>query len=497
MAYCEYMLNSLTVVGLSRGEAGTRTLLAGNVMTPNECKRGWIAIEGGVIREVSFDVKAMPSSAVDVGDCIICPAFVDMHNHVVYSVYPRWKADGTLSGRFDWRGRTRCQITVNAQPVKHYKNNVSTPHKEMTGNGSDLRRLSQLCTYGQIRGLIGGTTTMVIDADLDPDRASRFALPGFVRDSDEWQTRIYGILDVTCVPSRSTKELATGNVTLGAAEIEAELRTGAAALLVHVGEGDDTFSINEFYALVDRGLVTRNTALIHAFALDKHTPRDSKEKQAWDLVAEVGAHVVYSPVSNLTLYNHTLKIDELVKRRIPIALSPDWTITGSSSMLDELRFAAQRDRTRTADDWLRSCTEVPADFLRLRLGRIEPGALGDVLVFNHTTKLDDTRATAASVIASATHEQLLLAISGGEAIYGTADLLGKIPSPRLATEPLEIPTRTGTMQRVIRIAAVPLLPQLFRELTTALGAHKLTLAPLWDDWVPPQKPAASDKPAIS
>ncbi len=444
--------------------------LAGMVLTPDGFGRGYVGVEDGVIRRVEIGGPT-PSDAIDLGDRIICPAFIDLHNHIVYGVYPRWQPAKKMKGRFDWRGKTRCKITVNAAPDPHYQTHVAAPHKVITNNGQNTWMLSRLATYGQIRALIGGATTAVIDADLSPDAASGFAPPGFVRDPDEWGARIWGILDPTCVPAFSAREVQSDRLVAGAAEIAAELEGGKAALLVHVGEGTDALSAHEFQAVVDRGLLTANTALIHALAL---TPKN------WDAVRDKGATVVFSPTSNETLYGTTLNLNDVTTRNIPLALSPDWAITGSSSMLDELRYAALTFPQVSPEQWVRNCTEVPADFLRLRLGRIEAGAVADLLVIS-PNQLVATRADAAAEIARAMPKQLELALCAGDAIYGSPSWMGQLPTDRLATEELDVPEPGGTtFRRWIRIARDPVLPDLVRIVRTALSRQNVTLAPWWE-----------------
>jgi 5-methylthioadenosine/S-adenosylhomocysteine deaminase len=70
------------------------------------------------------------------------------------------------------------------------------------------------------------------------------------------------------------------------------------AVYVHLAEGVDPPSRNEFTALVAAGLLTPATIIIHGTALE---PEDL------DAVAAAGAKLVWSPQSNLRLYGRTTR----------------------------------------------------------------------------------------------------------------------------------------------------------------------------------------------
>ena len=65
------------------------------------------------------------------------------------------------------------------------------------------------------------------------------------------------------------------------------------AVYVHLAEGIDTISRDEFRDLVDSNLLTPATVIIHGTAL---------EAADLDEVAAAGASLVWSPQSNLRLY---------------------------------------------------------------------------------------------------------------------------------------------------------------------------------------------------
>jgi cytosine/adenosine deaminase-related metal-dependent hydrolase len=56
-------------------------------------------------------------------------------------------------------------------------------------------------------------------------------------------------------------------------------------------------------------------------------------------MADSGTALVWSPRSNLELYGQTANIQAAINAGVEIALAPDWAITGSSNMLNELKVA--------------------------------------------------------------------------------------------------------------------------------------------------------------
>jgi N-acetylglucosamine-6-phosphate deacetylase len=57
-------------------------LLAARVATPTELlENGFVVIEGGSVNEVGSGVPPATAIAVDLGDLLIAPGFVDVHVH--------------------------------------------------------------------------------------------------------------------------------------------------------------------------------------------------------------------------------------------------------------------------------------------------------------------------------------------------------------------------------------------------------------------------------
>lgn len=450
----------LSIRGFGPGSAGIarqKMHLHGAIITPTDfIKNGTLVAAGDKIVAVLPDRTPADKAdfEIETGG-LMCPGFVDTHNHAPYAAFRRWSSPARyLRGRFDWRGKTRCKIVVVPEPDDYYTKNVSRPFKEIA---KDPRAIPALTFFGQVRGLIGGATTMVIDADIDPN--VQMPLPGFVRDPSDWPGRVWGVLDVGCVDGSQLTAMVD------------DLRNDKAKLLVHVGEGVDEFSRGEFMTLDLKGLLTSNTALIHAMAL-----LDSD----WQLVKQRGASVIWSPRSNFRLYGRSIDIGQVLGADIPVALAPDWTITGSSTVLDEIAYVRRRYRWIDDQSLFRMVTDGAADIMGMPLlGRLAPDAMADVLVFPYDGAAN--RRSAVASIVSSTHGHLRLALVGGVAVYGVEELMTKFPDIGAPIEQLTVPLPDGTFSvRMLRSGRNLTYTSAVNTISELLATQNLTMAPLWE-----------------
>jgi len=101
----------------------------------------------------------------------------------------------------------------------------------------------------------------------------------------------------------------------------------------HVAEGQrkDPETESEFAELKNQGFERPGTVVIHGVGL---TPDDFAEMK------KNGMYLVWSPESNLNLYGQTTDIKAAHDAGLTISLAPDWTITGSNNLLEELKVAS-------------------------------------------------------------------------------------------------------------------------------------------------------------
>lgn len=375
----------------------------GAIITPTDfIPSGTVVLSGARISAVHPMPVPAAAGGLDVAtDGIIAPGFIDAHNHASWAVLPAWRPSRPMTSRFDWRGKTRCDLVINPSADPDY----AKLKVVYDGLVKDFNLTTEMIQFGQVRAVLGGTTTMVIDADIDPDNPEP-KLDGFIRENGI-PARVWGILDVTCVAARGRPDKYCSGPTLLERMLE-ELNRKKAQLLVHVGEGTDAFSRGEFKTLERVGLLTDRTTLIHAVSL---------LMDDWALVAKSGARLVWSPSSNVRLYGRSLDIGHVLGLGIPVALAPDWTLTGSSTVLDELAYVRLRYPWLDPQLLLEMVTTAPAAMLGATdLGRIEAGACADLVVIRAGSP-PANRADAARRVIEARLDAVDLVFAEGAPIY--------------------------------------------------------------------------------
>jgi cytosine/adenosine deaminase-related metal-dependent hydrolase len=95
--------------------------------------------------------------------------------------------------------------------------------------------------------------------------------------------------------------------------------------VIHLSEGIDEFARNETEQLDRLDLLRENTFIVHGISADV------------GLVNSRGATLVWCPSSNLYMFNRTADVKSFRK----VVLGTDSTLTGSPTLLDEMRVASQ------------------------------------------------------------------------------------------------------------------------------------------------------------
>lgn len=155
-------------------------------------------------------------------------------------------------------------------------------------------------------------------------------------------------------------------------------------MIAHLSEGNSAhaFTRREFKDVVKMGLAFEKSIFIHGVGLDEEDLNHAKEKEL---------NFVWSPLSNLLLYNETLDVPAFLKKGINISLGPDWVVSGSKSLLYELKAAriifdkwiSQGKLTSFSNkELLELVTLNPAKALSMEkhLGKIAPNYYANFLV---------------------------------------------------------------------------------------------------------------------
>ena len=312
-------------------------VIYGSVVSDNGAKDGWVVVHRGVIVSVGSSESTIPKHARKYKySGYIFPGLIDTHNHPQYNAIPRWRAAKKYKNRYEWI----------VDPI--YRQNVEAVFAKLKEHHVEYAALK----YGEVRALIGGTTS--IQGTYAPPESN-----GLVRNiSPTYEADAY-TLDVRGLSDEKVQK------------IRSDLTTGQLKrYFLHVAEGVDTKSSEEFNVLQSKGLLRSGIVLIHGIALTREQFR---------LMRRVGAYLVWSPQSNLSLYGKTTDVVAAKEEGLTISLAPDWTITGTDNMLEELKVAEKYSKERlhskvTARDLFRMATINAAKVAGLDqfLGRVAP-----------------------------------------------------------------------------------------------------------------------------
>ncbi len=391
---------------VSMGSQPGSLLLKGTVVTPDQVFAGEVLVVDENIAcaapSCAGAVGAMGATVVDTKG-IIFPGLIDTHNHILYDIFDEsdWAPTQSYTNHNQWPNDARYGAMVDC---KQYIN----------GEGSSPVDFGcELDKYGELKGLIAGTTSIVGAATP----ANRSCYGSLSRTIDQSSNGLGAdaVQVATLFPNSTSANGVCTNFTSGKTH----------AYLIHIAEGVDQSALNEFTTLgtvttPDGCLYDPKTAIVHGTALG------DTELQ---LMAQSGMSLVWSPRSNVFLYgagtdlSKTTDIPLALSKGINIALAPDWSLGGSQNLLDELRFADMLDNTMWGDVLspkmlVEMVTTNAAKALGLSsvLGSIEVGKKADLMV------VSGDAAAPYDALLAATPADVRLVLVGGTPLYGDAAL---------------------------------------------------------------------------
>jgi cytosine/adenosine deaminase-related metal-dependent hydrolase len=369
-------------------------VLQGTVLAPQEVlHRGEVVVDAaGMIACAACDCSAVPgyagASVVACADGVISPGLVNPHEHMTFQNNgPVPHGTQRYENRSDWqgaRGHTRLEYKSGANQIVQ--------------------------TYGELRFLMSGTTTM----------AGGGGAAGLVRNVDASLEKLEGLpiqlADSDVFPLGTPGK----NIAAGCDYTEPRPSSRVAVLesyLPHISEGIDAEAHNEFTCLSEgeHDLIERQTGIIHGVAL---TPDDAA------LVRSEMAKVVWSPRSNVDLYGNTASVVMLDMAGVALALGTDWVPSGSMNMLRELHCADSLNKIyfdghfSDADLWrMATMNGALAVGAGHAIGMLKTGYLADIAIYDGK-KSKDFRA-----VLDAGVEDVALVLRGGRALYGDTALI--------------------------------------------------------------------------
>ncbi len=417
------------------GADKTKYVIVGTIVTPRETLNGKVVIEGDSITCVSTDC-AMPADATQIttGKSYIFPGFIDAHNHVAYNILPKWTPPKVYQRRSQWQASTSYKIFK-----KPYDQNKKMLFCEMV-------------KYGEVKALLSGITT------IQGTSPGSLCVGVLVRNAENQnQLNLPASHVRTYILPISTFD---GQIDWSVTK----------SFVVHIAEGvsGDPSSLKEFQVLQDKNLLTENTAIIHGTAFG-----DTEFQK----MGEAKAKLIWSPQSNLRLYEQTTNIPLALAHGISVSLGVDWNASGSDTLFDELRVAndVNTDSFQSAirdSDWIPMITTNPAKALALdhEIGELKAGMKADITV------LRSRDADATQSLLKTHLQDVQMVWIGGKLLYGNSSVVQKVRGD--TCEPLLV---RGSRKRVCVSDPNPRVPKSEESLATItqkLQAVYPGLAPL-------------------
>jgi hypothetical protein len=344
--------------------AGSALLLRGTVVTTATAFSGEVLVVGDTIAcaaaSCAGQAGADTASIVETNG-LIFPGLIDTHNFTLFGAFDQddWAPMQVYANHADWPTEPRYGAMVDA---KQYLNGEGISTADY---GCELEK------YGELKGLIAGTTSIVGNVGA----TVRTCYGSLARNIDT---------NANDLGSDQIRTAVLFPTATSANSVCAEFSDSSTdAYLVNIAEGTNQSARNEFINLgtvttPDFCLYAPQTAIVHGTAL-----LDAE----LTTMATAGMNLIWTPRSDVALYDATADVPLARAKGISVALGTNWGITGSQNLLDELRQADYVDNTRfddalAAQDLGQMVTSGAAQVLGLGgvIGSIEVGAKADLTV---------------------------------------------------------------------------------------------------------------------
>ena len=279
-----------------------------------------VAVENGRITGPADD-----DPLISIPDGHLLPGLINAHDHLHRNHYPRL-------GRPPYEDAYAWGRDIHEHDAETIERARALP-------------IETAFLFGAFRNLIGGVTTVV-----HHDRRAPLLDHDFP-------------LRVPAIPSAHSLRFDAAGVDRLLARARAR-----ETCTIHVAEGINAAAAAEIDELDARGLLTDGLLAVHAVGLDD---------QGIERIRQARAAVVWCPVSNLFLFGRTCP--PALLRAVDVLLGTDSLLTGSATLLDELRAARELgllDDKRLID----AVTNTAARRLGLAAPSLETGARADLLV---------------------------------------------------------------------------------------------------------------------
>ena len=383
---------------------GRLVLMTGEEDVINE---GHILVKDGMIEAIweSTPPPTINLTGVHVIDthATIYPGLLDLHNHLHYNQAPLWEmtphlpadqrnAWGGYNNRYEWKNHpdyseqvTRVEDLIHGAPYWNLDD--------------------EAMKYIEMKSIIGGTTSAQ-GSPTNPDDSYATILARNIEDYN------FGRDEIHTKVTELTSDYIGNHIKTGNASGELD------AWFVHIAEGVDQRSRAEFDILVNNDLLVGELVLIHGVALTK---------AEYDKMAQVGATLVWSPLSNLLLYGQTADVAAAKEAGVRITLAPDWAPSGSKSPLHELKVADLWDDEILGDIFtdyelveMVTSSAARATNWHHEVGTLQEGMVADLVI------VDNIHPNPYRNLVNAVDPDIRLTIVGGLALFGDEDIMAEL-----------------------------------------------------------------------
>jgi len=376
-------------------------------------------VPGGRVR------RGQKNIVLDAGNWLLFPGLINLHDHLRGTWLPRC-GNGPYQNVYQWMRELHAKPSAFA-PARE-RDRVSMPH---------------LYWLGAYKNLFSGVTTVVDHyVRLDPSIYAHLPIRLITEFGREGVVRTYH--EPQAFPSWGDGIVA-----------EYQRCAGRCPFIIHVEEGVDEETGTELHRLERLGVLGPASILIHGIGFDD---------EDIELVAQNKCHMVWCPATHEFLYGRTGNVAKWLKRKINTALGTDSSLTGGLNLFDEMRtarrfFGQAFGKMLPLDELFKMVTCNPARALMMadKIGRIEPGYAGDVLVLERRPD-----GSPLETLVEAEPQDIVLLLQDGRPRYGdeqVASLFEAIPEPVGST-----PIRVGGKPKRIVGHPVQLLHDVWKEI---------------------------------
>jgi len=185
--------------------------------------------------------------------------------------------------------------------------------------------------------------------------------------------------------------------------------------ITHLSEGFDSESMHSIEALERINILNDNCLFIHCISLSD---------EDINKIAKAGASVSWCGFSNMFMFNVTAKVRKMFKAGVNVTIGTDSSATGSANLLAEIKYDRELYQKLYGEDLpaekifeMATVNAAKAFRMQDRIGRLEEGMLGDILVLK--AKDDNPHEN----LVNADMKDIELLVLAGQPIYGELHFL--------------------------------------------------------------------------